>query len=323
MSELIGNTPILKVSLPINKSELYLKLENFNPGQSMKDRMAKSMLDRLTDEIGGKDDICVVESSSGNTATALSYLCKERKYRFMAVVDKHASIDKIRAIKAFGGEVHYVNTSSNELSTAIRDQTARYLSTTIDNMYWTAQHDNLSNEAGYYKMAFEILEDIGPDLNIFISAIGTGGSLCGTARILKRNIPELLVIGVEPEGSIIFGGPSHSYSQSGTGTPEGADVGLVIDYDLIDKGMKVKDVEAFATARVISRELGLCVGGSSGGVICKALKLANTSLKKTKILSIVCDSGFKYLDTIYNDDWINEKYENIEQYETEIYSLLR
>ncbi len=303
MSEYIGNTPMLKIPLPRNVS-LFLKLEMFNPTGSMKDRMALSMLDDLERRHKLKPGAHIVESSSGNTASALSLLCRERGYKFTAVVDDHAAEDKLRLITTYGGLIHKVGESGGKLSTMIRDREAERLASEGSNTFWTAQHNNPANAAGYELLAEEIVLQVGTVIDAFISAIGTGGSLCGTASYLKKRVPSVHVVGVEPSGSVIFGWPAHEYLQSGTGTPAGANVGLVIDYDAIDEGRKVGDAEAFAMCRVLADKIGLLVGGSAGGAIYQALMYAETARVGATIVSLACDSGTKYLDTIFDDRWL-------------------
>lgn len=308
LTETIGNTPLLYLGQVRNGAEIYLKLEMFNPTGSMKDRMALSMLDTLQQELNGfQGTPKIVESSSGNTASALSMLCAARGWEFTAIMDGHASKDKVRVVQAFGGHVEFVGGEAGELSTAVRDAKAKHIAETADDTFWTAQHDNPANSAGYTGLCEELVSDLGKDIYAFVSAIGTGGSLCGTARKLKEINPLIHVVGVEPEGSVIFGGPAHDYHQSGTGTPQGADVGLVIDYDVIDEGRKVSDRDAFSTCHFLSREFGLLVGGSTGGAVFEAIRVAETAPLGSKIVAIACDHGSKYLDTIFCNQWLSER----------------
>ena len=307
ISDAIGSTPLLHIPMKAGMSDLYIKLEYLNPCGSMKDRMARSMLNDLLMHHRVTSDALIVESSSGNTAGALAMLCAEKGLTFRAIVDHHAARDKVRAIEAYGASVEYVDDAGGGLSTAIRDKRAAEISVSQSNCYWTEQHNNPANAAGYVGLAGELYEDLDGKIDVFVSAIGTGGSLCGTSRALKEWIPSLYTIGVEPEGSIIFGGEGRAYHQSGTGTPEGAEVGLVIDYDEIDEGRKVGDVEAFAMCRVLARRFGLLVGGSTGGAIFEAAKLAHMSSSRSRIVTLACDAGSKYLDTIFDRRWLEDR----------------
>lgn len=321
MTELIGNTPTLRIGFR-GGAELFIKLEIFNPCGSMKDRMALSMLNALERQTGRFDGLHVVESSSGNTATALSMLCSERGHTFTAVMDGHAAQDKVSSVQALGGQVMLIGGDGGGLVTADRDELAHRLAQQDKDSYCTAQHDNPSNADGYQGLAGELLAEIGGDISCLFAAIGTGGSLCGTSRELRRAIPNIRVVGVEPEGSIIFGGPAHGYLQSGTGTPDGASVGLVIDYDVIDEGRKVNDANAFATCRVLARRYGLMVGGSAGGAIYEAINHCATAPEGTRVVTFACDAGAKYMNSIFNDNWLYEKVPDIDSHIEKIDRLL-
>jgi len=301
--ETIGRTPLLHLPLRGGEVDLYLKLEMFNPTGSMKDRMALSMVNSLPltpNEIAA----VIVESSSGNTASALAMISAVRSFEFTALMDSHASLDKILTVRAFGSDVRVVGNSDGALATDERDEEAKRIASE-DGAHWTEQHNNPANADGYIGLAAELLEDLGPTITHFVSAIGTGGSLCGTARQLRSHIPRLQVIGVEPAGSVIFGGPGGCYHQSGTGTPEGANVGVVIDYDVIDGGRKVSDDKAFSMCHYLARHHGLLIGGSSGGAIYEAVSMAQEVPVGSRIVTLACDSGTKYLDTIFNRDWLS------------------
>ena len=300
--ETIGGTPTLCIPLRGGEVKLYIKLEMFNPTGSMKDRMAVRMVDNLSSHCD-EAPTQIVESSSGNTASALAMIAAVRGLEFTALMDTHATTDKICTVSALGGVVRIVGDDHGALATNERDKEAERISKEAGAV-WTEQHNNPSNPEGYNALARELLNDIGLNITHFVSAIGTGGSLCGTARMLKKHIPTIEVVGVEPSGSIIFGEPGHAYRQSGTGTPAGANVGLVIDYDVIDQGIKVDDTVAFSVCHYIGRKHGFLIGGSAGGSIFHALCLARNAPTGSRIVTIACDSGTKYLDTIYNPEWL-------------------
>lgn len=317
ISGLIGYTPLLE--LPIKKDNdwsLYLKMEKFNPGQSMKDRMALSMITQA--ELDGrlKPGGTIIESSSGNTGTGLALLAAEKGYQFIAVVDHHAAKDKIATMRAYGAKIVLVDGSKykeNEVAVKEREGIAQRLSEQIPNSVFLQQADNPANAEGYYKtLGKELIEQTHGQINALIGSVGTGGSLCGTARRLKEFHPKIEVIGVEPVGSIIFGGEDAPYFQSGTGNPGNVCVAKNVDYALIDKGVKVSDIEAFNTARYLARNKGILVGGAAGGVIYSAIQDIRSRLGSGILLAIVADGGEKYLDTVFHDEWM-EKNELISQ----------
>ena len=303
VSQLIGNTPLLELQTLNKNVRILLKMEQFNPTGTAKVRMARKMIEAA--ELQGKlqPGGWIVESTSGNTGLGLALIAAERGYRFTAIVDKHASADKLYAMQALGAELHYVGNDDGSIATADRDLTAQKIS--LENgAFWTEQHNNPSNAEAYDELAEELTNVLKDEIHYLIGAVGTGGSLCGTARSLKQNNPNLHVVGVEPEGSIIFGGESAHYFQSGTGTPADAEIGNLIDYQIIDLGLKVTDQQAFETARYLAKKYGIFVGGSAGGVIYHALQLSKTLTAHKTIVVLVCDGGEKYVHTVFNDHWM-------------------
>ncbi|MBT2508704.1 cysteine synthase family protein [Streptomyces sp. ISL-98] len=307
VSDLIGYTPLLELATTETGSRLLLKLEMFNPTGTAKIRMARQMVTDAEDRGELRPGGRIIESTSGNTGLGLAVIAAERGYTFTAVVDHHACADKLRGMKALGTELVYVvDDGTEELATAAREELAEEMARGEDNTIFTEQHNNPSNGVGYFPVAHELNEALDGRLDVLIGAVGTGGALCGTARELRGLIPGFSTVGVEPKGSIAFGGPAHDYYQSGTGTPEGAEIGALVDFDLIDEGVKVGDVEAFATCRAVART-GLLIGGSAGGVVHEALTRLPTLPPGTTMVALVNDGGEKYMDTVFNDAWMQAR----------------
>ncbi|BES70030.1 cysteine synthase family protein [Marinobacter nanhaiticus D15-8W] len=310
MHQMIGGTPILEMGLLNSKWRLLLKIEKFNPGMSMKDRMARQMIFDALDSGRLTKEGVIVESSSGNTATGIAYIASELGIRFIAVVDHHAAEDKINTIKAYGGEIHMIqgDYADNEVATVEREATAARLAKKIPGAVFFDQSNNFSNPKGYaLTLAQEILSDVGPDLDEFIACVGTGGSLTGTAQVLKDEIPNLKVIGVEPKGSTVFGYPGGPYYQSGTGVPPGDKIGVIYKPSLLDEGVIVNDQKAFTTCKYLAQEHGLLVGGSAGGAIYEAVRRSIGYSGSGTSLCLVCDGGEKYLSTVFNNTWLEER----------------
>ncbi|MFB6943746.1 cysteine synthase family protein [Streptomyces sp. NPDC056237] len=307
VSDLIGCTPLLELATTETGSRLLLKLEMFNPTGTAKIRMARAMIDAAEQSGELRPGGRIVESTSGNTGLGLAVIAAERGYTFTAVVDHHAAADKLRAMKTLGTELVYVvDDGTEELATAAREELAADMARGQDNTIFTEQHNNPANGVGYFPVAHELNAALDGNLDFLVGAVGTGGGLCGTARELRTLIPGFSTIGVEPKGSIAFGGPAHDYYQSGTGTPEGAELGALVDFDLIDEGVKVGDVEAFATCRAVART-GLLIGGSAGGVVHEALTRLPSLPPGTTMVALVNDGGEKYMDTVFNDDWMQAR----------------
>ncbi|WP_326654125.1 MULTISPECIES: cysteine synthase family protein [unclassified Streptomyces] len=307
VSDLIGYTPLLELAATETGSRLLLKLEMFNPTGTAKIRMARQMVTDAEDRGELRPGGRIIESTSGNTGLGLAVIAAERGYTFTAVVDHHACTDKLRGMKALGTELVYVvDDGTEELATAAREELAEDMARGQDNTIFTEQHNNPSNGVGYFPVAHELNEALDGRIDVLIGAVGTGGALCGTSRELRKLIPDFSTIGVEPKGSIAFGGPAHDYYQSGTGTPEGAEIGALVDFGLIDEGVKVGDVEAFATCRAVART-GLLIGGSGGGVVHEALTRLSSLPPGTTMVALVNDGGEKYMDTVFNDEWMHAR----------------
>ena len=306
ITDLIGNTPMLKLKMKNNDWNVYLKLEKFNPGQSMKDRMALNMIEEAEKSGKLKPGVTIIESSSGNTAIGLAIVSAIKGYRFIAVVDHHASVEKIDMIKAYGGEIVVVgaNKKDDEVAVVERETTARKMSEEIPNSFFPNQADNINNRGGYIDtLARELVNDLGT-INEFYGAIGTGGSVCGTAMGLKKIDSNAIINAVEPVGSIIFGGPGKPYFQSGTGNPQDADIPTIIDFDLIDHNFYATDEEAFNTCHYFAKKYGVLIGGSAGGVLFKALENLSNKTGTGNAVILLCDGGEKYLNNIFNEEWM-------------------
>ena len=298
-----------------NDWRVFLKLEKFNPGGSMKDRMALNMIEQAEKDGRLKPGGTIIESSSGNTAIGLAIASAIKGYKFIAVVDHHASKEKIDMIKAYGGEIVVVGDGykANEVAVVERERTAKRMSEEMENAFFPNQADNFDNRSAYTNtLAKELINELGT-IDSFYAAIGTGGSSCGTALGLKEHNQSTTINVVEPVGSILFGGKGQPYFQSGTGNPINAPIPKIIDYSIIDNNFFAKDDEAFNTCRYFAKKYGLLIGGSAGGVIYKALEDINKKTGSGNAVILLCDGGEKYLNNVFNDEWminnnlINEK----------------
>ncbi len=309
-TDLIGSNPMIRLPVKDRRYDLLLKMEKFNPGGSMKDRMARSMIDAAEKNGTLKPGGVIIESTSGNTGVGVAMIAAERGYRFIAIVDGHAAKEKILSMKAYGAEIRHVGGGKTEDQVAIdeRERYAKELSKEVPNAIFLGQADNPANAEGYYQtLGPEIFEQTKREIRVLIGAAGTGGSLSGTARFLRERNAGLVVVGVEPHGSVIFGPPDVPYYQSGTGNPGSVSVGKNVDYSLITMGKKVSDKEAFNTSRFLARRLGILIGGAAGGVVFVALQMMSEMSLPGRLVAIVADGGEKYLDTVFNDEWMKER----------------
>ncbi|MGN6319158.1 PLP-dependent cysteine synthase family protein [Trinickia sp.] len=308
VTDLIGNTPILSIAIPSKQSRLLLKIEKNNPGGSIKDRMARNMILAALKSGRLAPGGVVVESSSGNTGIGLAIAAVEFGLRFIAVVDHHAAPDKIAVMRALGAEIRFVEGEYREDEVAVveRQRMAAELASQIPGAVFMNQSDNAANAGGYSEFVREVINEVG-GVDAYIGCVGTGGSMTGIARGLKVHNPHTKTIAVEPDGSIVFGQPGHPYYQSGTGTPAGDTVGLVLDYSCIDMGVQVSDAQAFETARYMARRMGMLVGGSTGGVVYKALEFIHSGLIGGNVVAAIADGGEKYLHTVFSESWLRER----------------
>ena len=300
---------MLKLNMKNNEWNVYLKLEKFNPGGSMKDRMAYNMIEVAEKEGKLRPGGTIIESSSGNTAIGLAIAAAIKGYKFIAVVDHHASKEKIDTIKAYGGEIIVVGEGykDNEVAVIEREKMAAKMAKDIPNSFFPNQADNFNNRSAYIDtLANELVNEL-EKIDAFYGAIGTGGSICGTSMGLKKRKQKTVINAIEPDGSIIFGGLGKPYFQSGTGNPQNAPIPKIIDYSLIDNNFYATDKEAFNTCRFFAKKYGLLIGGSAGGVLFKGLEDINKKSGGGNAVILLCDGGEKYLNNIYNDDWMMKK----------------
>ena len=310
ITDLIGNTPVLSLQLKNTKWKLILKLEKYNPWQSMKDRMALSMVNHAELNWYLKPWGTIIESSSGNTAIWLSIVSAQKGYKFIAIVDHHTAKNKIAIMKAYWAEIVYVYSNKGDWHVAVQEREilAKKMSTEIPNSYRTNQADNPANSQWYYDTLWnELIYQIDWKLDIFIWSIWTWWSLCGTARRLKENNKSINVYWVEPIGSVIFWGKDWPYYQSGSWNPGNVEIAQNIDYDIIDKWYKVSDKDAFTTAIFLAKKKWILVWWTSWGVLYQAIKIITWLPWVWTMCAILPDWWEKYLDTIFNEDWIKNK----------------
>ncbi|MEE4672719.1 cysteine synthase family protein [Pseudomonas alliivorans] len=303
LSELIGNTPLIKVS-ETNKNCIFGKLEYLNPTGSLKDRTAYGLLSKAMASGDLREGMGVVESTSGNLGHALASLCAALQIKFVCVMDPKTSVQNVELVKAYGGEVVLVTEKDADGGyQKNRIKKAREIAANDDGLINLDQYDN-PDALNYHAETTgkEILQQTNGRVDLVVGAVSTGSSLCGIAKYLKSVNPNIKVAAIEPYGSTIFGGISTPFLMNGIGlsfTPKNYEASL-IDYE-----MKVSDADAFATIRKHAKSTGMLLGGSSGAVLYAAKQLADELDEGMCIIALLPDGGLKYLSTVYNDDWLN------------------
>ena len=294
MEELIGNTPLVELSkireeLSL-KSRIIAKLEFLNPAGSSKDRAAKTILDEAEARGLLKKGDVVIEATSGNTGIALSMLGAIRGYKVIIVMPDTMSKERISMMKAYGAEVILTD---GEKGMAGANQKALEIKEKTEGAFMALQFENPSNpHAHYLTTGREIYENTGGSVDIFISCIGTGGTLSGIGKYLKEQNPNIKIYGVEPDGSpLLTKGISGKHKIQGIGANF---VPKTYDASVCDKVFTVKDEDAYEMARLISKKEGICVGISSGAALKCAIEIAKTEENKN-IVVLLPDTGMRYL----------------------------
>ena len=298
LTELIGGTPLLKLNHLMEKealeTNLFGKLEFFNPGGSVKDRIALSMILDAEEKGLLAPGGTIIEPTSGNTGIGLALVATLRGYHLILTMPETMSIERRSLLKAFGAEI--VLTDGDMAMQGSIDK-ARELNQKIPNSIILEQFENPANHIAHEKTtAVEILDDMDGSVDIFVAGVGTGGTLGGVGKGLKEKNPDVQIIAVEPWSSqVLKGEPAGFHAIQGIGANF---VPAVLDLDIIDEIIPVKDEDAYAYARVLTKTEGLLVGISSGAAVWAAIELARRPENaKKNIVVLMPDTGERYLST--------------------------
>ena len=296
--QLIGHTPLLELT-HIEKREslearILAKLEAFNPGGSVKDRVAKAMLDNAEAKGQLKPGAVIIEPTSGNTGIGLASVAAARGYRVIIVMPETMSVERRLLMKAFGAEL-VLTEGSKGMSGAIAR--ANELAAEIPGSFIPGQFDNPANPAAHEATTGpEIWADTDGKVDIFVAGIGTGGTITGVGRFLKSQNPDIQIVGVEPATSAVLSGKNpgpHGLRGLGAGF-----VPAVLDTSIYDEIMPVTDDAAYSAGRRLGREEGVLAGISSGAALWAAVQLARRPENKGKtIVTLFPDTGDRYLST--------------------------
>ncbi|MCP4724577.1 MAG: cysteine synthase family protein [bacterium] len=310
----IGNTPLVRLNRIADPDgpQILIKIEFFNPGESMKDRIALSMIEDAERRGELKPGGTVVEASSGNTAAGIAIVAAAKGYKATLVVTDKQSKEKVDALKALGAEVIIAPSSAGPDSPENNINIAKKIAEEAEGAYFTDQNFNQKNpEAHYRTTGPEIYEQCKGKISAFVMGMGTCGTISGIGKYLKEKDPGIKVIGVDPVGSILKQyfetgeiGESRPYIMDGVGDDI---VPGTLHKEYIDQIVSISDKEAFFTARRLAKMEGILCGGSTGANVAVALEHAKTLTKDDIIVTIAADSGLKYLSAVYSDDWMIEK----------------
>jgi len=315
--DLIGCTPMVKLNRMVDDSmaTVLVKMEQLNPGGSVKDRMALNMVRRAEQEGLIKPGYTVVESTSGNTGLGLAMIAAARGYRCVFTIPDKMSKEKIDMLKAYGAEVVITRTDLDHDHPESYVSIAKRIAEETPNAFYTDQYYNMANpEAHYLTTGPEVWNDTEGKIDAFVGGIGTGGTISGAAKYLKERAAEagreLLVVCPDPYGSIyhdLFQGrdtaDSHSYVVEGIG--HDFMVGT-LDFSVINEIIQVSDHDTFQRARQLVREEGIFAGGSAGTAMHGALEVARRLGPGKLVVVIIPDSGDRYISKCFDDEWMKD-----------------
>ncbi len=314
--ETIGDTPLVKLN-SLNrgiKGTILAKVEYFNPGHSMKDRMALKMIEDAEKSGVLKPGGTIIEGTSGNTGMGLALVAIAKGYKCIFTLADKQSQEKIDILRAMGAEVIVCPTNVPPEDPRSYYSVAKKYNEEIPNSFYPNQYDNLSNKQAHYETTGpEIWSQTEGKITHLAAGVGTGGSMCGTARYLKEQNSEVVSVGIDSYGSVF-----KKYKETGEFDEneiypyltEGIGEDILpknVDFDLIDHFVKVTDKDAAIMTRRLAREEGLFVGWSCGSAVYGALEYAREHLKEDDVMVIILpDHGTRYLAKIYNDNWMND-----------------
>jgi cystathionine beta-synthase len=312
--DLVGHTPLVRISRvtrgigPLERQPLVLaKLEAFNPGGSVKDRIALPMIEAAERDGLLRPGGTIIEPTSGNTGHGLAMAAALKGYRCIFVMADKQSAEKQGILRAYGAEVVLCPANVPPESPESYYSVAARLARDIPGAYLPDQYGNQENPAAHEATTGpEIWQQTAGRLTHLVSSVGTGGTLTGAARYLRAKRPDLVVVGADPEGSILSGDIARPYLQEGVGEDF---IPATFDPELVDRWVRVSDRDAFAMARRITREEGILAGESCGTAMLAALAVAHELTESGEgpgsvIVVIFPDTGRNYLSKLYNDEWM-------------------
>ncbi|WP_370600539.1 pyridoxal-phosphate dependent enzyme [Pseudomonas nitroreducens] len=311
--DLIGNTPMVRVTrFDTGPCTLFLKLESQNPGGSIKDRIGVAMIETAEREGRLKPGGVIVEATAGNTGLGLALVGRAKGYRVVLVVPDKMSTEKVLHLRAMGAEVHITRSDVGKGHPEYYQDVAARLAKELPDAFFADQFNNPANPLAHETgTGPEIWAQTGHDLDAVVVGVGSAGTLTGLTRFFQKVQPKLEMVLADPVGSIMA-----EYSRSGRlGTPGswavegiGEDfVPSIADLSSVRHAYSISDEESFRTARELLRNEGIAAGSSTGTLLAAALRFCREQTEPKRVVSLVCDTGTRYLSKIYNDQWMTDQ----------------
>jgi cystathionine beta-synthase len=310
----LGNTPIVKLNKVTRgfKGHYFVKVESFNPGGSVKDRIGLEIIEEAEREGRLRPGGTIVEATSGNTGMGLALVAAIKGYKCVFTLPDKMSIEKIRLLRAFGAEVIITPTAVPHDSPESYTEVAKRIVRETPNSILANQYYNPKNPEAHYKTTGpELWDQTGGQIDYFVCGMGTGGTISGVGKFLKEKNPNVKIVGVDPQGSVLreyfytkkYSHTMKTYKVEGIGQDW---LPATLNFDVIDDIVEVSDKESFLAARRMTRDEGIFGGGSSGTAIAGALKYADRMKEDDIMVILLPDTGERYLSKIYNDEWMRE-----------------
>ncbi len=311
--EMIGNTPMLKLSkFDTGLCDLFIKLENQNPGGSIKDRISVVMIDAAEKEGKIKPGGTIIEATAGNTGLGLGLVAAQKGYKLILVIPDKMSPDKIRHIRAMGVDVRLTRSDVQKGHPEYYQDYALRLSKEIPNSHYIDQFSNPNNPLTHEtETGPEIFEQMEGKIDAMVVGVGSSGTVTGLGRFFKKNVPECEMVLADPEGSILREFiETGVMPKAGSWLVEGIGedfVPSICDLDLVNKAYSISDGEAFQTQRELLEREGIMAGSSTGTLLSAALRYCREQTSHKRVVTLVGDTGNKYLSKSFNDSWLADQ----------------
>ena len=311
--EMVGNTPVLKINnIDTGKCDLYVKMESLNPFGSIKDRVGLKMIQDAENQGLIKEGYTIIESTAGNTGLGLALAAKLKGYKLILVIPDKMSEEKIRHLEAMGVEIIITRSDVENGHPEHYQSIAEKLLKSTPNSFFANQFENKSNPQVHFETTGpEIWEQMEGNIDAFVAGVGTGGTISGVGGFLKSKNPNIKVIIADPIGSVVADAVNtgeYKY-EGGSWSVEGIGEDYIpanLNLDIIDEGIYVSDKEAFNMIDQLLQKEGILAGSSCGTLVDAAIKWCKAQEEPKTVVTLICDTGNKYLSKAFNKDWVKE-----------------